>query len=295
MATHNYLNQTEFGYFEYLGFGDRIWPDVENQNWQTVESMIMAMNPENYVIAHGSYAYAGTATPGNLFTVTLSQNGLDAPFEGGISRLYWKISGDIVWEFTPTSTDETWYLFLEPVAGAIDPTDPASLLKLSAKSLTNPATNPYDAQDMKDKILMATVAIVSGNVTLDSSPDGQLTTNNFLSHVLDSEDPHGETLTQTNLEAKSLTIKGSQVYQEYFYDITADAGSSVEYNLDTLLVLANPDTSVVYFVTYSGKAAHTLPLWFEYHVTGNSYFTVHNPNASATDVKLSIKYLITTV
>jgi hypothetical protein len=297
MSTHSYLNKTIFETFQTLGYGDRIWPDVESENWQVLENKILAMNIENYLIKRGSFT-SSVINP-SLSEVYISMNGSDPSFEGSINGNYYKIESTMTWSLN-TFGDGTFYLYLKEVTGATDPTDELSLTK-------EVRTTPYSGSDLKTRIIMATVTVLSGVLTINENPEGQPTANSFFAHVLDTTNPHGSTLTQTNIitedvqaglldttsllagsaDIQELTIKGSSVYQETVYEYTVTGSTTVELNLDTILAITN---SLVLYVGISYTCLCPVPVWTSYHDSGNNYFTLHNTNTDPISMRLFIKY-----
>lgn len=288
MSTNNYLHKTAFDTFQTLGYGDRIWPDVETENWQKVENKLLAMNLENYLIYRGTFTYPATRDLSGITQITLSPNAGSA-FEGCINGMYYNISQEsLVWNVEATSPNDVFYLYLKEVTGAIDPEDGDSLEKEFAQSIGG--VPPYSGEELDTRLVMAIVTISSNNITVNTTPEGQLTQGSFLNHVIDTEDPHGTTLTQSNLNiTDTLTIKSTTVYQELVYDVTINATTNTEYNLDTILGLVL-ETTTVHFVGNSPLTSCPIPVWFEYDEYELNKFTIHNDNSTQVQLKLFIKY-----
>jgi len=296
MATNHYGQTTGFGTFYALGFGDRIWPDVELQNWQKVENGLLAMNIENFLISRGTYAViSGTSSEGS---VTLSTSGDQPAFEGSIDGSYFKIADVITWTISKLVDNKTFYIYIKSVTGQIDPT---SIDSIEAEVFDYELTT---SGDKKSHLLMAIVTYdsVHGIVLADINPTGQLTRNGFLSHTTKSTDPHGSVLTQTELDVSILKIGGKQSYSEYIYDETFTCGTDKIIAVKTLLGLdSSVDLSVKYVqicVTGFGTApVNPYFLWVEYDTgSDTSQFTIKSAGTTAYSMtaKISVKYVINT-
>lgn len=297
MSIHSYLGTTVFETFQTLDYGDRIWPDVELENWQKLENKILAMNLENYLIYRGTFTVPATYNLSGNTVITLNPNGGDSSFEGCINGNYYNISKlgstTITWSI-PITGDGFYYLYLKEIEGQIDPTDALSL-DAEYVSTIDPLVPPYTGSQLKTRIIMGILTISGGNLSLNENPTGQLTSNNFLAHINDSSDPHGTTLVQSNLEAGALKISGFTTYAEHIYDLTINATTATEFSLDTILNLAYPEVAAITFISASPLTSCPIPLWFDYgdFYDNLNYFTVHNDNGTPVTAKLLLKFVVT--
>jgi hypothetical protein len=164
MATNSYLHKTQFENFHTLGYGDRIWPDVEAENWQRVENRLLAIHNVNFLKQVGVFQennpdpYTGTST------VTLSGS---PSFEGSINGSYFYITDNFVWDVDVTSSG-TYYLYLTEVTGQYDPSDAASL---EAETSSTKYNSP---NDLKQRLLVAVVGVtgLTGITSIDDDPEG---------------------------------------------------------------------------------------------------------------------------
>lgn len=288
MATHEYLGKTVFQNFQTLDYGDRIWPDVEYENWQKVENKILALNTENFVISRGTFSTVIDPIDPTNVSVLLNPNGLDPSFEGSINGSYFKINETITWELDITS-DNVYYLYLRESVGQIDPSSELSLEK--EYSLTR-----YTDTDLENRIIMAIVTR-SGGVLLpiDDQPEGQLTQQGFYTHIYEDTNPHGTSLIQNeitcnNLNVQTLNLNGSNLNHELIVEQTFPV-TSTELNLDTLTGLTNTEPL---FISASAIQVMETPLNFKYSglLDETNKFVVYNNNTSSVKVKLFIKYRI---
>lgn len=296
MSTNHYTQTTIFGNFQALGFGDRIWPDVEIENWQKVENRLLAMNIENFLISRGVYSV--TTLNASTKLVNLAQSGLQVAFEGAINGSYFNIEDTISWSVSTLTLEKTYYLYIREVTGQVDPT-----------SIDSIDTDVFDyeltsSSDKKNRLLMAIVYVnSSGEVSVtDENPQGQLQANNFLNHITDSQNPHGSVLTQASLVAGAITLGGQPLYTEHIYDETFTCGTDKTINMRTVLSL-DPGTDLeVKFVqvciTSFGESvtpSDNYFLWIVYDANADTaQFTIKTTGntAYAMSAKVLVKYIV---
>ena len=243
MAENEYIGKTKFDTFNVLGFGDRIWPDVEMENWQKVENSLLGGVRYNRLMSRGSFSVE--AVDPSLSRITLSLQGLNPAFEGVIAGNYYKIDDNLVWE-VDTSSDKTCWLYLSAIPGMTDPTSPDSL-DMEVKE-----DAPYtDESVLASRLVMAAISIESGSVMItDDSPIEQ-EGNPVLKHELTSENPHGSVLKQDEIEVQKLTVGGAVLISEVLIEgVTLEVGY-YEVNMRDILGL-EPDAPVeVKFISFN--------------------------------------------
>lgn len=283
MAVHNYKKQTALGTFQTLDYGDRIWPDVELENWQKVENAIMAMSTENILFVRGSFTVVRNPSDATDVTVTLSSVNTDPSFSGAINRCFFRVTEDIVWDLS-LPTDGIYYLYLKAITGQIDPT--------SSDSLDKECTQiRYTGIDLKERILMA--VLTHGTLTsIDGNPEGQLTFEGFQNHILASDDPHGSTLNQTKvvsdqIETQTIKFGEGQPFGDVVFDTTLVSGINSFVFSDFGLVGALP-----VFILASPLSSTTGVFYYTYSGTGGSPngFSINSTAAEDVAVKVFLRY-----
>lgn len=226
MAENSYTQTTIFDNFQALGFGDRIWPDVELENWQKVENKLLAINYVNFAKQTGAWTQLYINSTSSA--VRLNVSGIVPAFEGSINGSYFKISDTLTWSLDTTTT-QTLYLYLTEVQGQIDPTDPLSVDKeVSSVRYTSTA-------ERKTRLLLAIVEVTGGVgiASINTDPEGTEIESDYIYDT--------QITTGTDLELDMRTILGLGIEEEpevKFVGISAmgDIGylfsTSVSYDVD---------------------------------------------------------------
>lgn len=285
MAENEYKGKTRFETFNVLGFDDRIWPDVEDENWQKVENALLGSVKYNRLIKRGTF----TVEQVDAFqsTVTLSLQGLNPAFEGVVGGGFYRIDDDLVWEIDTTTDKEVW-LYLTVVPGMTDPTSPDSLDKEVKEDA------PYtDASSLESRLVMAVVSVVSGEAEITDGSPVEQEGNPILSHQLTSENPHGTLLKQDEIEVLALKLGGTDVMAEALVEgVVLEVGL---YELDMRDELGlEPDAPVtVKFASFAMEGhvgAQTSDPKLTFTFDGHRVF-INNPSYEANG-RLLVKYTL---
>jgi len=257
MSTNSYLNQTNFGYFQTLGYGDRIWPDVETENWQTIENRLLSVKKENSLITEGTFTYQ-TIDP-SLTQVVLTQSGIQASFEGCINGSYYKIMNPLTWDIN-TNGDGVFYLYLRQVTGETNTTD---VISVDAEV----TQVQYSITELSTRLIMAIVTFSGSSVTINSAPTGQPKINTMLD---------GEVFYDTVISAGLDQIL--DIHD--ILNINPVNATVVKYVGYSPISFSNPLLATPYII------------WITYNTdTDTSKFTIHNVSQYETiGLRLFIKY-----
>jgi len=254
MSENNYLNKTVFQKFQTLGYGDRIWPDVESENWQKVENAMLAMSTENHIKQVGGFSTAQIDTTQS--TVTLSMAGITPAFEGVINSSYFKVEDPLVWN-VDTTNNNTAYLYLTEISGQYDPTSIDSLdTEVSMVEYRTPA-------ELEKRLLVA-IATVTGGVGIASL----------------NIDPEGTELLEETVYDASLTV-GT--------DLVLDLRTI----LGTPTYVPELKFVNICVTSFSEPPVNPYFVWVEYNVGGYPYaFTIKSAGSTAyiLGVKLLLRY-----
>lgn len=306
---------TIFGDFQSLGYLDRIYPSVENDNWQKVENGIRSVNTESFVLTEGSWSETVAI---NMLTLRLEPINTSPAFEGVIAKKYFRVTKDtnpdtgvityIEWE-VDISTAKTVYVYLRPFTGVGN--DHSTVTSLDA--YTSETAPTADGSDNTTELLMGVVTIASEGVyTFSSTHLQKMTDGSLMKHRCLATDPHGQTLVQTNITSSGTinangTLNVKEVYQygtllrhEFIKKIDniqpyVNPGDETVINLNSLLSVQelNGKTAIIDIAILTGNEG---VVWVFYPFdadSGNSSATVSIINESGiviNDVVALFKY-----
>jgi len=177
------------------GDNDCIWPDVEMRKWTIIENLLMGASraTPNCLFKEGSMS---VKPDGDKFKAVMVAAGGDPSAEGLTGGNYFLAPSTLEW--TGLEAGNSYLLYLVgSQATILDP------------SQVRPASSTTGLGSSR-AVLVAAVSL-RGETVLDMRPKGKVIAGKMGLHMSDSENPHGEILRQSVLEAGKLSVGGDEV------------------------------------------------------------------------------------
>ncbi len=183
-----YKNKTPRLGIPYVGYGDRILPNVEEQKCKILENQLLAARHglKCCVFEEGIYKLRNKTEL--LSYVTLTANGQRQSALGVIGGLYFEAKPNLIWD--DLKNGFIYYLYLRKTA------------KLRVNNHEILLISSQIEKDLREDnlILMAVVDLRKDKFRLDTKPPKKINAKDLYSHVGENNNPHGSFLIQDNLE-----------------------------------------------------------------------------------------------
>lgn len=233
----SYSGQTEYYGIPYMKAGDIVNEADEHQQLQIIDGLLYAatLGGSNCIIQDAIYTLSNTTS--NPCQLTLVASG-DSVITALVGRRIAVVSDPVTLTLAYGSD---YYIYLRTMDG-ID-SDPT---QCEVVALT-------EQNDSSSMILLAIVEYSTTPAHLNTST-GKLYLTAIQAHILDNENPHGDTLIQSTLQVTdSLTVKGNAVHGCVYKTITTGGSAGVTVQIDELTpafasaMLTDPSIGTVTF------------------------------------------------
>jgi hypothetical protein len=193
MSDKNYSQRTKVLGIPVVGYGDKIWPEVELRKWQIVENMLLAgtQGVKNCLFTEGDLMLE--SNPEGGFIVILRATAASTAATGVVSGSFFRAPAVLKWDGLVSG--KLYYLYLV-----------GSPKTFAEHSLVRTMVSEFE-QKNKQAILMG-VADLRGAPTLERYPNGKVYASDLGSHISDGENPHGETLVQDEMIVRKRLVLG---------------------------------------------------------------------------------------
>ena len=194
MSEKLYKQRTKVLGIPVTGYGDKIWPEVELKKYQLIENMLLAAMKgiESCLFEEGDMTLSRQED--GQFSVALHPQGVTRSAVGILGGTYFSAPPSVEWN--NLRVGRVHYLYLAKTPKTF--TDPSSV-----RTLTSEFT-----KDAKNMLLMGVADLRSDPPTLERYPDEKLYTSDLAEHLVDSDNPHGDTVLQNELVVvKKLSLE----------------------------------------------------------------------------------------
>lgn len=193
MSDKTYKQRTKVLGIPVVGYGDRVWPEVELKKYQLLENMLLAAMKgiDNCLFEEGDMVL--NKLEGGTFSVTLHPIGVTRSAVGILGGTYFSAPPSVEWN--NLDVGKIYYLYLTKTAKTL--VDPTSIRTF---------TSEY-AKEVRGTILMGIVDLKNDPPSLERYPDDKLYTSDLAEHLLDAQNPHGDSISQDELTiSKKLNL-----------------------------------------------------------------------------------------
>lgn len=196
-----------------VGYNDVIRPEMELKKYQIIESMLLAglRGAVNAVFEEGD-ATIRKREDGS-FSVLMSATGARPSCTGSVGGAYFEAPSSVSWE--GLEEGRSYFLYLRGSQKTFE--DPADVRTIAAERRLQDSVS----------VLIARVDLGGDKPSLDRYPDGKVNARDLAAHVVDSENPHGESMVQDRLVVKKrISIDPLAVFE--IGSVNMEAGVLVE-------------------------------------------------------------------
>jgi len=186
------MNKSKYFGIPMVTKGKMLEVSEEDRKVRIIENQLMAATKgiKCCVFRDGKYSIIDNYD--NTYNVILTSNGSSLPLEGMINGGYVRTEDDIIWD--QLIKGKIYYLYLQWKDGMYE--NPSSFTIISSESLKR-----------NDKTLLLAKVDLTTEPTIDTNPDNKIYNSDLAQHILDTKDPHGETLEQTKINAQQINIE----------------------------------------------------------------------------------------
>lgn len=190
-----YTKFTKYFHIPIVESGKPIEATEEERILTIIENQLMAAKKGINCCVFKDGAYSIIDNYDNTYSIVLASNSSSIQLEGMVNGGYIRTENDIVWEGLIKGKE--YYLYVQYKDGMYE--DPTKFNVVFSDTLKR--NNNY--------LLLAYVDLKS-NPQVDTNPNSKIYYSDLAQHILDSKDPHGETLEQSNIQVnKTLNINCS--------------------------------------------------------------------------------------
>lgn len=214
-----YQGETEFYAIPYMTEGDILSEDEEKRRTSIIANLLYASTYGATRAIIEDPVFTLTDSTSDECTLRLSSAGSEYVFLGLVNYRLGCLKEETTFTLAKGSV---WYIYASYTSSM--PEDPSQCAILAEDSYVDSVSN----------LLLATVDYTGDEAVLDSQT-GKIYMANLSSHVLDSLDPHGSTLTQTSLNVTStLSLNGVSMRPSVIKSFTSQGETQVEVEVTEL-------------------------------------------------------------
>jgi hypothetical protein len=194
MSEKIYKQRTKVLGIPVVGYHDKIWPEIELKKYQLIENMLLAAMKgiDNCLFEEGDMRL-NRQEDGN-FSVVLHPIGVTRSAVGILGGTYFKAPPSVEWN--NLEVGKVHYLYLTKTQKTL--VDPTSIRTFTSEYM----------KQVRGSILMGVVDLKSDTPVLERYPDEKLYTSDLAEHLLDNHNPHGDVVTQNELDVtKKLALE----------------------------------------------------------------------------------------
>ena len=189
---NRYRQQTKMLRLPVVGDGDRFDPALELRKYQIIENMLLAgmKGLRNCLFSEGDIILQ--KQPDGTFTVSLL-----AGATGIVGGAYFSSPSQMQW--AGLQTGRTHYLYLTGTPNTI--VDPSQM---------RTAQTEHRNKDMENSAILMAKVDLRNEPSLDRYPTGKLYSRDLAKHSSDSDNPHGESMSQDELIVRKKLVLSAQ-------------------------------------------------------------------------------------
>ena len=194
MIKNQYKQATRHFGIPVPGFKDGIWPELELKKWQMVENLLLAAmrGNVNAIFREGDMRIIKESD--GTCSVFMSATGNEPSVQGAVGGAFFEAQPSFVWD--KLEIGQSYFLY---VRGSTDTfQDQRAVSPVS--SITR-QRNPYVT-------LVAKVSLIGDKFEIDRNPPGKINARDLAQHVLDYDNPHGDTLVQNEMLIRNRLVIG---------------------------------------------------------------------------------------
>ena len=190
-----YKQRTKAFNIPVLGYGDKIWPELEYRKYTIIENLLLAATRGgvNCVFDEGSLVVRRQEN--GKYCVRLLASGSHCAAMGICGGAFFKTKSTIEW--SDLETGKKYLLYLKTSPKTFEDYSDVRAISSDAKLMESTV------------ILMGAVDLIGEKIVVDKNPVGKLNSRDLTEHILDNENPHGESLVQDELVTKRLILDGT--------------------------------------------------------------------------------------
>lgn len=186
-----YTKVTKYFQIPIVESGKPIEAAEEEKILTIVENQLMAARKGVNCCVFKDGAYTIIDNYDNSYHVILASNSSSPQLEGMINGGYVRTEEDIIWEGLIKGKE--YYLYVQYKDGMY--LDPSCFNVVFSDSIKR-----------NDSYLLLAYVDLRSEPTIDTNPDSKIYYSDLAQHILDSKDPHGETLEQTNIKVNEQIV-----------------------------------------------------------------------------------------
>lgn len=191
----SYKQRTKHFGIPVIGYKDSLWPELELRKYTIIENLLLAATKgaTNCVYEEGIMSIS--VQESGTYSVRLAATGSRCSAMGMAGGAYFRTNNAIEWADLVSGYVYFLYVKSNPKT-FLDPTDirtVASRVRLSESNV----------------VLFGRIDLRGSTVKLDTNPPGKINAFDIISHVSDTENPHGEKMFQDEITvSKKLILQG---------------------------------------------------------------------------------------
>ena len=217
MSDKVYKQRTKVLGIPVVGYKDKVWPEIEIKKYQMIENMLLAAMKgiDNCLFEEGDMSL-NKQENGN-FSVVIHPQGCTRSAVGILGGTYFCAPPSLEWN--DLEIGKKYYLYLTKTPKTL--VDPSSVRTFTSEFTRN----------TKAIVLMGVVDLQSDPPVLDRYPDDKLYTSDIAEHLVDSNNPHGDNVTQNELMVvKKLSLDSNS--EVIIGDVVTPSASLIPQILD---------------------------------------------------------------
>ena len=266
MSVNKYKQATKFYKIPVLGWKDGIWPEVEMKKWQIVENLLLAANKgnTNAIFREGDLR-VNRDVDGETFKAQMSATGNDPSLQGTVGGAFFNAPLRLEWKGLRPGF--VYFLYIRGSSKTF-------LNEKDVVTISSPvrATSP-------NSTLVAKVDLTGDKVIVDRMPPGKVNSRNLAKHVLDTDNPHGDKLTQDEMLIRNRLVIGDNNDVDIEVDVNGDIK---HFPVSKLVSVLEQKTEIVDFKSSGIKKGITLK--FEGEVISANVVRTNQKDAEAGEI-----------